>query len=175
MSDRSDKIANAARRLDDFIIDRLLQPSINRAEWHLGLNIYTLARICAVLGAGIGFIWVRRYDAAYSPDFWQDLLCLIIMLSAAFLQIRANEAARPRRAAFAPAVRLTGLLWRSLWLADLLLLPSQLPLQTPREMLGDLIWTALLVLPYWIICCRPAPPPEPRVAAQHRYATIPIR
>jgi len=103
VSGRSDKIVSCARKLDDFIIDRLLQPGINRADWHLGINQHSLARICAVLGAGTGLIWVHRYDSAFTSDFWQDILCLFIMTAAAFLQIRAHEANAPRRPALARA------------------------------------------------------------------------
>jgi hypothetical protein len=175
VSGRSDKIVGCARKLDDFIIDRLLQPGINRADWHLGLEQHSLARICTVLGAGIGLIWVHRYDTAFSSDFWQDMLCLFIMTAAAFLQIRAHEAKAPRSARLAPAVRLTGLLWRTLWLADLVLFPSQWPVESHGELASNFVWTVLLVLPYWIICCRTAPPPERRLAGEHRFATIPVR
>ena len=175
MSDISGKLVSSARKLDDFIIDRLLQPGTNRAEWHLGLNLHGLARICATLGAGTGLIWVHRYDRPFTNDFWQDLLCLLIMVAAVFLQIRAHEASAPRRPALAPAVRLTGLLWRSLWLADLALFPTQWPVESHGELLGNFIWTVLLVLPYWIICCRTAPPPERRQVGVLRFATIPVR
>jgi hypothetical protein len=175
VSGRSDKIVSYARRLDDFIIDRLLQPGINRADWYFGLNLHSLARACTALGAGIGLIWVHKYDTPFTSDFWQDVLCLAIMAAAAFLQIRAHEGQAPKRPALAPAVRLTGLLWRSLWLADLALFPTQWPVEQHGELLGNLIWTVLLVLPYWIICCRTAPPPERRHAGVLRFATIPVR
>ena len=169
------KLLDIARKVDDFIIDRLLQPGVNFASWHLGLPLHTLARLCTVLGAGIGAIWVRVFDSAFSSDFWQDLFCLLIMSGAALLQIRAHEASAPRRAALVPAVRLTGLLWRTLWLADLVLFPSQWLAESHGELLGNFIWTVLLVLPYWLICCRVAPPPERRLAGEFRYATIPVR
>lgn len=175
MSDRPGKFLGAARRLDDFIIDRLLQPGINVADWHLGLNLHKLARLSAVLGAAVGLLWVHAFDAPFSADFWQDLLCLLIMTGAAWMQIRTTEATHPRRPALAPAVRLTGLFWRTLWLADLALLPAQIPLESWAELLGNVLWTVLLVLPYWIICCRTAPPPERRMAGAFRYATIPVR
>lgn len=169
------KLLDIARKVDDFIIDRLLQPGVNRADWHFGLPLHMLARICTVLGAGIGLIWVHVCDSLFSADFWQDLFCLLIMSGAALLQIRTHETNAPRRAALAPAVRLTGLLWRTLWLADLVLFPSQWPVEGHGELLGNFIWTVLLVLPYWIICCRTAPPPERRLAGEFRFATIPVR
>jgi hypothetical protein len=175
VSDRSRKLVSGARKLDDFIIDRVLQPGINRADWYFGLNLHSLARMCAAFGAGVGLIWVHRYDQPFSTNFWQDMLCLLIMAAAVFVQIRAHEAQAPRRPALAPAVRLTGLLWRTLWLADLVLFPSQWPVESHGELLGNFIWTVLLVLPYWIICCRTAPPPERRFAGEFRYATIPVR
>jgi hypothetical protein len=175
VSGKSEKIVSCARKLDDFIIDRLLQPGINRADWHLGLDRHGLARVCAVLGAGIGLIWVHVYDTPFSSDFWQDSLCLFIMAAAAFLQIRAHEANAPRNTRLAPAVRLTGLLWRTLWLADLALFPSQWPVEAHGELLGNFIWTVFLILPYWIICCRMAPPPERRFVQEFRLATIPLR
>ena len=175
MTGKSDKIIGGARKLDDFIIDRLLQPVINRADWHLGITPHGLARLCAALGAGIGLLWVHVYDPPFTADFWEDLLCLAIMAAAAFMQIRAHEANAPRRAQLAPAVRLTGLLWRTLWLADLVLFPSQWPVEAHGELLGNFIWTVLLVGPYWIICCRPAPPPERNYSGEFRLATIPVR
>jgi len=164
-----------ARKVDDFIIDGLLQPGVNRADWYLGLPLYNVARLCAALGGGIGLIWVHVFDKPFSADFWQDIFCLMIMAGAAFLQIRAHETSAPRRAALAPAVRLTGLLWRTLWLADLVLFPSQWPVESHGQLLGNFIWTVLLVLPYWIICCRTAPPPERRLAGEFKFATIPVR
>lgn len=171
----SDRLAGYARKLDDLIIDRLLQPVINLAAWHLGLKLHNAARLCAALGAATGLLWVHRYDAQYSADFWQDMICLTIMASAAFLQIRAHEGNAPQRATLAPAVRLTGLLWRTLWLIDLVLFPSQWPVESHGELLGNFVWTVFLVLPYWIICCRTAPPPERRFAGEFRLATIPVR
>ncbi len=168
------QIVSYARKLDDFIIDRLLQPGINRADWYMGMSLHSIARLCAVLGAGAGLVWVHVFDPLYGADFWQDMLCLGIMAGAALLQIRAHEANAPRRAALAPAVRLTGLLWRSLWLADLALFPAQLPAESAGQLGGNFIWTVLLVLPYWIICCRTAPPPEQRMAAW-RFAPITVR
>jgi hypothetical protein len=175
LSGRSDKIVSCARKLDDFIIDRLLQPGINRAEWYCGLDLHSLARLCAVAGAAAGLLWIHGYDTQFSSDFWEDIFCIFVMTAAAFLQIRAHEASAPRRPALAPAVRLTGLLWRSLWLADLALFPSQWPVESHGELLGNFIWTVLLILPYWIICCRAAPPPERRYAADLRLAPISIR
>jgi hypothetical protein len=175
LSGKSGKIVSCARKLDDFIIDRLLQPGINRADWHLGLTLHSLARLCATLGAGIGLIWVHLYDRPFTSDFWQDLFCLAIMATAAFLQIRAHEATAPRRPQLAPAIRLTGLLWRTLWLADLVLFPSQWPVESHGELLGNFIWTVFLVVPYWIICCRTAPPPERNTVGEFRFATIPVR
>jgi hypothetical protein len=172
LSGKSGKIVSCARGLDDFIIDRLLQPGVNRADWYFGLQLHSLARLCAGLGGAVGLLWVHVYDRQFSANFWQDILCLLIMSAAAFLQIRSHEASAPRRAAFAPAVRLTGLLWRTLWLADLVLFPSQWPVETHAELLGNLLWTVLLVLPYWIICCRSAPPQERRMTQQLRFATV---
>jgi hypothetical protein len=175
VSGRSGNIVSYARKLDDFIIDRLLQPGINRVDWYCGLDLHSLARVCAVLGAGVGLLWVHAYDTQFSSDFWQDIFCLFVMTAAAFLQIRAHEAQAPRRPAMAPAVRLTGLLWRSLWLADLVLFPTQWPVESHGELLGNFVWTVLLILPYWIICCHVAPPPERRYAGEFRLAPIPLR
>lgn len=175
MSGKSGNIVNYARKLDDFIIDRLLQPAINQAQWLFGLTQHRLARFCTILGAGLGLIWVHRYDAIFSANFWQDLVCLVIMTVAAFAQIRTHEASAPRRATLAPAVRLTGLLWRTLWLTVLVLFPTQWPVEAHGELLGSFLWTLLLVLPYWLICCRLAPPPAPRHAHGLRYATITVR
>jgi hypothetical protein len=169
------KLASTARSVDDFIIDRLLQPVMDLAAWHLGLPLYTVARVCAVLGAGAGLIWVHDFDTPLSANFFQDLLCLGIMAVTSLMQIRTHESHTPRRAALAPAVRLTGLLWRTLWLLDLALLPTQWPVEGHGELAGDFIWTALLVLPYWIICCRIPPPPERRFTGVFQPVTIPVR
>lgn len=171
----SGQIVSYARKVDDWIIDGLLQPGVNRADWYFGVPLHTIARLCAALGTGVGLIWVHVFDKPLTADFFQDLVCLMIMSGAAFVQIRAHETNAPRRAAVAPAVRLTGLLWRSLWLADLVLFPSQWPVEGHGQLFGNFIWTVLLVLPYWIICCRMAPPPERREAREFRFATIPVR
>lgn len=162
-----------ARKTDDFIIDRVLQPGVNRAEWWLGLSLFTLARLCTGAGALAGLLWVHSFDLPYSNGFYEDMLCLAIMAGAAYVQINTQQSRAPRQAAIAPAVRLTGLVWRTLWLLDLALFPTQWPLEPHRQFLGSLGWTFLLVLPYWLICCRDAPPPQR--SRELRYATIPVR
>ncbi|HTQ71067.1 MAG TPA: hypothetical protein VMH92_06195 [Acidocella sp.] len=149
-----------ARKADDFIIDRVLQPGVDRAEWWFGLCLYTLARLCTGAGALAGLLWVHLFDRPYSSDFFQDMFCLGIMAGAAYLQINTQQARAPRRARLAPAVRLSGLLWRTLWLLDLVLFPTQWPLEAHAQLIGNFAWTLLLVLPYWLICCHDAPPPE---------------
>ncbi|MBB5372941.1 hypothetical protein [Acidocella aromatica] len=171
----AERIISFARCVDDFIIDRLMQPAVNLACWYLGLPLYTLARACIVLGAGIGAIWIHRYDTIPSADFLEDILCLLVMAGTAFMQIRTHERSAPRRPALAPAVRLTGLIWRTLWLLDLALFPSQWPVLSHAALFGSFAWTLLLVLPYWLICCRQPPPPEPLARGEFRPATIPVR
>lgn len=166
-------IIGFARKADDFIIDRVLQPGVDRAEWWLGLPLFTLARICTIAGSLTGLFWVHHFDKPYSADFFEDMVCLAIMAGAAYLQINSQQNHAPRRAALAPAVRLTGLLWRTLWLLDLILFPTQWPLETHAQLIGNFTWTLLLVLPYWLVCCHEAPPPER--ARELRYATIPVR
>ncbi len=162
-----------ARKADDFIIDQLLQPGVDRAEWWLGVKLFTLARVCTVLGALAGLAWIKLFDRAYSSDFFEDMLCLAIMAGAAYVQINTQQARGARRANTAPAVRLTGLLWRTLWLLDLVLFVTQWPLQGHTQLIWNFIWTLLLVLPYWLICCHEAPPREYRSTL--RYATVPAR
>ncbi len=166
-------IIGLARKADDFIIDRVLQPGVDRAEWSLGLPLFTLARLCTGAGALAGLLWIYLFDTPYSTDFFEDMLCLGIMAGAAYLQINTQQARAPRRERVAPAVRLTGLLWRTLWLLDLVLFPTQWPLEAHAQLIGNFTWTLLLVLPYWLICCHDAPPPE--VRRELRYATIPVR
>jgi hypothetical protein len=166
------KLVTIARAIDDFIIDRVLQPAINHAEWKLGVSIFTAARICVVLGAGIGLIWLHRFDTFPSMNFYQDLLCLGIMVVATYVQIHVHEKRTPRRPVFAPAARATGLLWRTAWLLDLVVFPFQWPIEGHRELAFNFVWTVLLVLPYWIICCRPPPPPEERRVGV--FVTVPI-
>ncbi len=101
------------------------------------------------------------------------MLCLGIMAGAAYLQINTQQARAPRQERLAPAVRLSGLLWRTLWLLDLALFPTQWPLEAHAQLIGNFAWTLLLVLPYWLICCHDAPPPER--SRELRYATIPVR
>lgn len=171
----SGKFLILARQLDDLIIDRLLQPGVNRADWHLGLTHFTLARLSLVLGAGIGLIWIHRFDTLFSSDFLQDMLSVVMMSWVAFRQITSHEAKTPHRPAVAPAVRLTGLFWRTLWLAVLASFVVQVPVEAPAELVGNFVWATLLVLPYWLICCR-VPPSAPRhVAGELRYASIPVR
>jgi hypothetical protein len=114
-----------AKAVDDFIIDRALQPGINFARWHLGLPLYLIARVCTVLGAGIGVIWLHRFDRFPSVNFYQDMLCLGIMVIVTFIQIQVHEARAPRRENALPAVRATGLFWRTAWLLDLAMFPCQ--------------------------------------------------
>lgn len=166
-------IIGLARRADDFIIDRVLQPGVDRAEWWFGLPLFTLARFCTGIGTLAGLLWIRLFDTPYSANFFEDMLCLGIMASAAYLQINAQQSNGPRRARVAPAVRLTGLLWRTLWLLDLVLFPTQWPLESHPQLFGNFAWTLFLVLPYWLICCRETPPAER--SRELRYATIPVR
>ena len=169
------KVIDLARGVDDFIIDRLLQPGVNHADWHLGLSAYALARACVGLGAGLGLIWVHRFDALLSSDFFQDMLCVIIMASIALRQIGAHESSAPHRPALAPAVRATGLFWRTLWLAVLMSFPTQVPVEGMGQLSSNFAWTLLLVLPYWLICCRRPPAPPRRVAGVLRLAPISAR
>ena len=162
-----------ARKADDFIIDRLLQPGVDQAAWLFGLPLFTLARISTGAGALAGLFWVHLFDRPYTSDFFEDMICLGIMAGAAHLQINSQQARTGRRAHVAPAVRLSGLLWRTLWLLDLVLFPTQWPLEAHAQLIGNFAWTLLLVLPYWLICCREAPPLER--AGELRYATIPVR
>jgi hypothetical protein len=164
-----------ARNIDDFIIDKTLQPAINLAGWHLGLPVYTVARVCTVVGAGIGVIWVHRFDAMLSADFFQDAICLAIMVTATFLQIRVHEAREPKSQALMPAARATGLFWRTAWLLDLAVFPFQWPVQAHVELAFNFIWTVLVVLPYWIICCRRIPPPVCRTVGVFAPVTIGAR
>ncbi len=161
-----------ARRVDDFIIDHLLQPWVNRAEWWLGLKLYTLARVSVALGFGAGLIWLHRFDTPLSLEFIEDLFCLLAMAGIAAQQIRAHERHAHKRPVLAPAVRLTGLMWRTLWLLDLALFPSQLPVEAGGQLWTSFAWTLLLILPYWLVCCRVPPPPEPRVSGVLRLAPV---
>jgi hypothetical protein len=156
------RLVTIAKAIDDFIIDRALQPGINLADWHLGVPRYTIARMCTVLGAGVGVIWLHRFDAFPSADFYQDMLCLGIMVLATFMQIRIHEAREPKNQTLAPAARATGLLWRTAWLLDLAVFPFQWPIEEHGELAFNFVWTFLVVLPYWIICCRCPPPPVRR-------------
>jgi len=169
------KIVTIAKTIDDFIIDRALQPGINLAEWHLGIPLYTLAKVCVVLGAGIGVLWLHRFDPFASLDFYEDTLCLGILVISTFAQIRTHEANAPKRPALAPAARVTGLLWRTAWLLDLAVFPFQWPIEEHDELAFNFVWTLLVVLPYWIVCCRRLPPPEPRRAGVFAPVTIPVR
>jgi hypothetical protein len=169
------KLVTLAKTIDDFIIDRALQPGVNLAEWHLGIPLYTIAKVCVVLGAGIGVIWLHRFDPFPSLDFYQDMLCLGIMVIATFAQIRIHEASAPKRPAVAPAARVTGLLWRTAWLLDLAVFPFQWPIEAHGELTFNFAWTFLVVLPYWIVCCRRPPPPVRRLSGVFVPATISVR
>lgn len=168
------RILNLARTIDDFIIDRALQPAVNLARWYLDLPHYTLARLCVVLGGGTGLIWLHRFGNFPSPDFYEDVFSLGLMVACAYLQIRLYEAREPRRDAAMPAARPAGFLWRTLWLLDLAVFPCQWPVEPHDELTLNFMWTFLLVLPYWIICCR-RPPPLERRQLVPRPVTIPAR
>jgi len=169
------KLFTAAKAIDDFIIDKTLQPGINLAVWYLGLPVYTVARVFVVLGAGVGVIWLHRFDKFPSSDFYQDVLCLGIMVIATAMQIRVHESREPRAQVFMPAARATGLLWRTAWLCDLAVFPFQWPVQAHGELVCNFVWTVLVVLPYWIICCRRLPPPERRRVGVFAPVTIGAR
>jgi hypothetical protein len=169
------KLITIAKAVDDFIIDRALQPGINLASQMFAIPLYTVAKVVAVLGAGVGVIWVHRFDKLLGSDFYQDTLCLGIMVFATFLQIRAHEAREPKSQAFMPAARVTGLLWRTLWLLDLAAFPFQLPVEGHQELALNFAWTFLVVLPYWIICCRRPPPPVERRAVVFTPIPVPVR
>ncbi len=169
------KLVTIAKAVDDFIIDRVLQPVINLAGWHLGIPVYTVAKAFIGLGAGTGIIWLHRFDVFPSSDFYQDTLCLGIMVIATYLQVRVHEAREPKRAMLMPAARATGLLWRTAWLFDLAVFPFQWPIERHAELALNFMWTVLVVLPYWIICCRQIPPPLPRRAPVFAPVTIPVR
>jgi hypothetical protein len=168
-------LVTIARNIDDAIIDRALQPAINLAAWYLGLPLYTIAKACVVLGAGTGLIWLHRFDQFPSVGFYQDMLCLGIMVIATYFQVRIHESHAPKRPAIAPAARATGLLWRTAWLLDLALFPLQWPTEPHAELGCNFIWTLMLVLPYWIICCHQPPPLERRHTATLRPVTVPAR
>jgi hypothetical protein len=152
-----------------------LQPAVNLAEWTLGVPAYLIAKLCVVLGAGMGVIWLHRFDAFPSTGFFQDMLCLGIMVIATYVQIGIHERREPKRPAVAPAVRATGLLWRTAWLLDLAVFPLQWPVERHGELAFNFIWTFLVVLPYWIICCRRPPPPVERRARVFAPVTIGAR
>jgi hypothetical protein len=169
------RILSVAKAIDDFIIDRILQPVINLAFWHLELPVHTIARVSVVLGAGIGLIWLHRFDPFPSTDFYQDLLCLGIMVIATYFQVRQYERLEPRRSGTMPAARLQGLLWRTAWLLDLAIFPFQWPVERHSELAFNFVWTLLVVLPYWIICCRRLPPPVVRRVGGLSPVTISAR
>ena len=170
------RLVTIAKAIDDFIIDRALQPGINFAHWYLGLPLYLIARVCTVLGAGVGVIWLHRFDRFPSTDFYEDMLCLGIMVIVTLTQIRVHEAHAPQRTNVLPAVRATGLFWRTAWLLDLAVFPLQWPIEAHGELGFNFAWTLLVVLPYWIICCRREPPPLRREVGVLRPVTIsPLR
>ena len=82
-----------------------------------------------------------------------------------------HESRAPKRDAL-PAVRATGLFWRTAWLLDLAVFPCQWPIEAHGELGFNFAWTALVVLPYWIICCRREPPPLRREVGVLRPVTI---
>jgi len=169
------KIVNIAKSIDDFIIDKALQPGINLAGWYMGIPLYSIARVCVVLGAGVGIIWLHRFDPFPSADFYQDIACLTIMVLATYMQIRVHESRAPRVADLMPAARATGLLWRTAWLLDLAMFPCQWPVEAHGELVFNFVWTVLVVLPYWIICCRRLPPPVERRVGVFTLVPVPAR
>jgi hypothetical protein len=169
------KLITFAKAIDDFIIDRALQPAVNLAGQVFAVPLYMLAKVCTVLGAGVGVVWIHRFDKFPGTDFYQDAFSLGIMVVATFIQIRAHEAREPKQQAFMPVARVTGLLWRTLWLLDLASFPFQLPVEGREELAFNFVWTLLVVLPYWIICCRRPPPPVERRAMVFTPVPITVR
>jgi hypothetical protein len=53
--------------------------------------------------------------------------------------------------------------------------PCQWPIEAHGELGFNFAWTLLVVLPYWIICCRREPPPLQREVGVLRPVNIPVR
>jgi hypothetical protein len=151
----SKRLMGAIRAVDDFLIDHALQPFVNIADWYFGLTPYTAAKISITIGAAIGLIWLRRFFAGCT---W-----MVTIL---------HERREPKRPGYVPLARLTGFALRGVWLLYPLIFVTQLSAEPHAELALNFLWTAFVVLPYWLICCRAAPPPAPRLVLRPVPITI---
>jgi hypothetical protein len=168
----SKRLMGLIRDIDDFLIDHAVQPFVNIADWYFGLSAYAASKISVTIGTAIGLIWVRCYFSFPSADFYQAVFCLLIMSGSTLLVTIMHEQRDPRRPGTMPLARLTGLTLRGAWLAYPFLFLTQLAVEPADELMLNFIWTGFVVLPYWLICCRAAPPPEPRLALRPIPVTI---
>jgi hypothetical protein len=164
------RLVTIIRAVDDAIIDNAFQPLVNRADWYFGLSAYDAAKISIIIGGFIGLIWVHNFFVFPSADFYQAIICLAIMAGSTYLVTTLHENHAPKRPNLAPAARLTDLGLRTFWLLYPLLFLTQIPVEPHNELALNFIWTAFVVLPYWLICCRAAPPPRRR----HSFQPVPI-
>jgi len=115
---------------------------------------------------------VHNFFTFPSGDFYQAIICLAIMAGSTYLVTTLHEQRDPHRPGLAPTARLTGLGLRTFWLLDPLIFLTQIPLEPHRELALNFIWTAFVVLPYWLICCRAAPPPARQRSLQPAHVTV---
>jgi len=168
----SKRLMGVIRAVDDFLIDHALQPFVNIADWYFGLTPYAAAKISITIGAAIGLIWLRRFFAFPSADFVQALLGLTVMAGCTWMVTILHERREPKRPGYVPLARLTGFALRGVWLLYPLIFLTQLSAEPHAELALNFLWTAFVVLPYWLICCRAAPPPAPRLVLRPVPITI---
>ncbi len=168
----SKRLMGVIRAVDDFLIDHALQPFVNIADWYFGLTPYAAAKISVSIGAAIGLIWLRRFFPFPSEDFFKALLCLGVMTGCTLMVTTMHERREPKRPGYVPLARLTGLALRAAWLFYPLIFLAQLFAAPHAELALNFLWTAFVVLPYWLICCRAAPPPAPRLVLRPVPITI---
>jgi hypothetical protein len=168
----SKRLMGVIRAVDDFLIDHGVQPFVNIADWYFGLSAYAAAKISISIGAAIGLIWVRRFFPFPSLDFYQALLCLGVMVVCTWVVTMLHEKREPKRSGYVPLARLTGLALRGAWLLYPLIFLTQLAAEPHAELALNFLWTAFVVLPYWLICCRAAPPPAPRLVLRPVPVTV---
>lgn len=154
------------QKIDDALIDRWLQPAIDRIG-HVGIGRHDLAMAVLTLGAAMMIVNGAIYPPVSLSAMITDAItfgnvCALVWISWIIWHYRRIDGDRgadamPRsRLDLAPMRRFL-----------LVFLPFMMIPLGPPTLIYMLLTVAIgiaAMLPFWIIACRPAPPPKPRTA-----------
>jgi hypothetical protein len=148
------------RAVDDFLIDRILQPAVDVASFWKVLTRYNLARICTVLQVVLTYFELRANgigDPAYSSVISGMPMFVAILVGIVFyFEGVDGKAART----VMPRARYSLYFIRALLLASTPLALDTQPF--PFDIFNFLMnaaTTLFQMVAFWIIACRPGIPP----------------